>query len=106
MKITDLKGDYNYKQIKDNGYFISFREGKPTKDRSFSNNSLIKKSYLTIDYDGWDVVFELVEYIEDRHLKDVVFIYYEGELLNEQLDFYSNLLEACKSCLYYFNTQF
>lgn len=37
---------------------------------------------------------------------DIYFIWLDGELLNDELDFYDTWDDAVKSCFYYFHTRF
>ena len=64
----------------------------------------VTKTIVEIRFDDGDLYtsFKLVKDKDDN----IYYIYNEGELINEQIDFYNTYENSIESCFYYFLTRF
>ena len=86
----DVKQYWAYKEIKKNKYKVELLKDK-------ENNIIIKiKDYIN------DLIttFKIVEF------ENMLFIYNDNELINDEVDFTNTVDECVKSSIYYFSTRY
>lgn len=85
---------------------VSYKEYWAYKEVLKNWESEVTDTQVTIYFDKSknDIYAQFkLEYDEDA---EIYFIWHEGELLNDKMDFYDTYDEAVQSCFYYFHTRF
>jgi hypothetical protein len=84
----------------------SYKEYWAYKEVSKNWESKVTETEVTIYFDKKknDIYGQFTLEYDDE--AGFYFIYCDGELINDELDFYETYDEAVKSCFYYFNTRF
>lgn len=82
----------------------SYKDYWAYKKVSERYKSKVTKTKVVIYFEDGDVYAEFtLKYDKEASF---YFIYNDGELINDELDFYETYDDAVKSCFYYFNTRF
>lgn len=80
----------------------SYKDYWAYKEVSQNYKTKITKTRVTIYFEDGDVYADF----KLKPCDDFFLIYNDGELINDEIDFYDTWDEAVKSCFYYFYTRF
>jgi hypothetical protein len=84
----------------------SYKDYWAYKEVSKNWESKVTKTKVVIYFDkAANDIYGEFKLVYDKD-GDFYFIYCNGELINDELDFYETYDDAVKSCFYYFNTRF
>ncbi len=80
----------------------TYKEHWAYKEVSKNYKTKVTKDSVTIYFEDGDI-YASFKLVKDE---DMYFIYCDGEMINDELDFYETYDEAVGSCFYYFHTRF